>query len=153
MRSLWTGFMVLMLGSPVLASPVVVPDSAGRDLTVEIIWQSPVDLDLFLTDAAGETVYFANRVARSGVRMQVMTGCRDISDGAPPYGESIYLPGAHKGVYRVSVDFIKDCDSHALTADFRVRLRDNTTGQQLGQGRSSVKYRLLDTIGWEFEVQ
>lgn len=145
--------LVFVLTVAAKADPVLINNVKDRQLIVEVSWSAPVDLDLFLTDPDGETVYFANRMARSGVVMGDMMGCKDIEAGPPPYAETIIIPSAAIGVYRASVDYIKDCGSNKLQADFEVRLVDPKTGMQLGQGQSSVKYRLLDTVSWEFEVK
>lgn len=138
---------------PVKADPVAIMNGQGRDLTVEISWNMPVDLDLFLTDLDGETVYFANRKARSGVSMGAMAGCQNIEASSPPYKETVHIPASKKGVYRISVDYIKTCESNALQVDFNVILIDRKTGMQLERGQSTVKYRLLDTVSWEFEIK
>jgi len=145
--------LVFGFSLPVNADPVLIKDGAGKQLSVEVSWSEPVDLDLFLTDPDGETVYFANRMARSGVAMGDMMGCKNIEAGPPPYTETIIIPSAAIGGYRVSVDYIKDCGSNSLQAEFEIRLVDPKTRMQLGQGQSSVKYRLLDTVSWEFEVK
>jgi uncharacterized protein YfaP (DUF2135 family) len=136
-----------------VAGPVPVSGAGEQELFVEINWSSPVDLDLFLTDPAGETVYFANRKARSGVQMGKMTGCKEVAAGRPPFVETVSVPHPVQGTYRVSVDYIKDCGASALQVDFNVRLVNAETMQQLAAGHSTVKYRLLDTVGWEFEIK
>lgn len=126
---------------------------AGEALTVELIWNEPVDLDLFLTDSAGETVYFANRKAKSGVKMGAMKGCEAVSNNQQQsFLESADISAAQTGRYRVSVDFIKDCGNSVLEAEFRVILK-NREGEVIGQGQSKVQYRLLNPVGWEFWIE
>jgi len=137
---------------PVQAAPIAVSGVIGQELTVELLWQAPVDLDLFLTDPNGETVYFANRTAKSGARMGVETGCKQVMQEKGNYRESAVIPKALSGRYRVSVDFIKDCGSKAVSAAFEAVLRSKE-GRELGRGRSEVQYRLLNPVGWEFEVK
>ncbi|MEH6405371.1 MAG: hypothetical protein V7750_18510 [Sneathiella sp.] len=154
MKSLLFVFLsILGFALPAYAGPVLIADGQGKELTVELSWTLPVDLDLFLTGPAGETVYFANRKARSGVVMGSMMGCQSVEKRSPPYTETVHIPNAEMGIYRISVDYIKDCGSNSLQADFKLRLMDSKTGLQLGQGQSTVKYRLLDTVSWEFEVK
>ncbi|MCW9034092.1 MAG: hypothetical protein OQJ97_07715 [Rhodospirillales bacterium] len=135
------------------AEPASIEAAKGKDLVIKILWTLPVDLDLFLTDPGGETVYFANRKAKSGITMGKMAGCAEVKMGASPYVETIVIPKAVQGLYRVSVDFIKDCGSKAVQAGFRVHLLEKGGQKLLGQGESKVKYRLLDTVGWEFEIK
>ncbi len=134
------------------ANPVQIDNSAGLQLIVGLHWQESLDLDMFLTDPAGETVYFANRLAKSGVRMGQRTSCTDIAQAPGPYFETIEIPNAIPGRYRVSVDFIKDCDHTDLEADFSVTLK-NHAGNELGNTKSTVKYRLLNPVAWEFIVK
>jgi hypothetical protein len=143
--------MVVLIASPAFAAPLQVPNGEGLALEVELKWQSPVDLDLFLTDPNGETVYFANRMAKSGAKMGQESGCAQLTE-AGPFRETAKIPKAMLGRYRVSVDFIKDCGSKALSADFETILR-GPNGRELGRGASKVQYRLLNPVGWEFEVK
>ncbi|OUR75957.1 hypothetical protein A9Q83_16470 [Alphaproteobacteria bacterium 46_93_T64] len=152
-KLLFVLLLVIGFNSSVKADPVPIENGQGLEMTVQLSWDLPVDLDLFLTDPSGETVYFANRKARSGVRMGAMTGCQAVETLSPPYEETMNIPNAEIGVYRISVDYIKDCGSNNLRADFKLTLLDRKTGMQLGQGQSTVKYRLLDTVSWEFEVK
>lgn len=137
---------------PAMAEMAAIDNVAGKSLVVEIQWDAPVDLDIFLTDPSGETVYFANRLAKSGAAMGAESGCRDAAQGDGPYRESIRIPSALAGRYRVSVDFIKDCGHTTLSADLRVILK-TPDGTVLGQAESQVQYRSLNPVAWEFRVQ
>ncbi len=136
-----------------LTQPALAQGQNGEALTVEIIWQTPVDLDLFLTDPEGETIYFANRKAKSGMTMGRETSCKDITGVKPPYTETAKIPVALSGRYRVSVDFIKDCGTSTLETPFLVRLTDKNGKQELGRAGANVKYRVLEPVAWEFMVK
>ncbi len=124
----------------------------GETLQVELVWEDPVDLDLFLTDPTGETIYFANRVSKSGNRMGTESGCKDIEKKKSSYRETAVIQKAKAGRYRVSVDFIKDCGNTSLEAKFGVILK-NEEGIVIGKAQSMVQYRLLNPVGWEFKVK
>lgn len=145
-------FFSLFVGT-VQAQSMTLNGYTGMPLTVELNWEVPVDLDLFLTDPTGETVYFANREAKSGVKMGAMNGCEAVvNNQQQSFVESADISAAQKGRYRVSVDFIKDCGNSILEAEFRVILK-NQEGVVIGQSQSKVQYRLLNPVGWEFWIE
>jgi hypothetical protein len=75
-------------------------------LRVRLAFGSEADLDLYVTDPAYETVYFANTPARSGGRLE-----RDLRCDAPqPRVETVAFEQAPAGRYRVGVDFPERCD-------------------------------------------
>ncbi|MBW7850641.1 MAG: hypothetical protein H3C38_09115 [Rhodospirillales bacterium] len=144
--------VVLLTVAPAAAAPPTI-EAAGGSLTVEIAWSERVDLDLFVTGPDGETVYFGNRRARDGIRMGAEAGCGEVSAEAPPFVETAVIPGAAAGRYRLSVDYIRDCGSkRVLTVPFTARLLD-AGGRERGRTEASVGYRVLETIGWEFDLR
>lgn len=147
--------LILLAGSvlPVNAEPVPVTGQLAQRVIVELSWKVPVDLDLFVTDPEGETVYFANRKARTGLEMGEETDCRSIATGSAPFRETAIIAAARPGRYRVSVDFIKDCGTIALQAEFGVRLLEARNGNELARGKSQVKHRVLEPVAWEFVIQ
>jgi hypothetical protein len=80
-----------------------------------------VDLDLYVTDPALETVYFANRRSSSGGQLARDLGCGEVSSGSPSV-EEVTWPLPRPGRYRVGVDFIDACGSGLAQAEFRVRV-------------------------------
>lgn len=86
----------------VLADDAAPPGS----LRVRLAVPDGADLDLFVTDPAHETVYFANTPSRSGGVL-----VRDVRCGDPaPRVETVVFPDAAPGRYRVGVDYAKSCD-------------------------------------------
>lgn len=130
------------------------PDAPAEEakLRVVIEWQVPVDLDLFLTGPDGETIYFGNRVARSGYKMHGESNCKTVASSSAPYRETALIPVAEPGIYRVSVDYILDCGSDITEAGALVILYDGVTGLKLGSKDVMVKQQELKTVAWEFEV-
>jgi hypothetical protein len=96
-------------------------------LSVVLAWDAPVDLDLYVTDPAWETVYFANNPSRSGGELLHDVKCRDVGNAGSTLHEVARFPAPQPGVYRVGVDFIDRCRSRAELASFRVAARSGTT--------------------------
>lgn len=126
--------------------------SEGDVLHIDLAWQAPVDLDLFLTGPDGETIYFGNRDARAGYKMQDESNCKAVSSSNAPYHESAIITAAKVGRYRVSVDYILNCGSGITEVGALVTLYDAVTGLKLGSKDIIVKRQELKTVAWEFEV-
>lgn len=124
----------------------------GAKLRVVIEWQVPVDLDLFLTGPDGETIYFGNRVARAGYKMQDESNCKSLASASAPYRETALIPVAEIGIYRVSIDYILNCGSDITEVGASVILYDDVTGLKLGSKDVIIKQQELKTVAWEFEV-
>jgi hypothetical protein len=132
---------------PPPAAPAQLPPLPG--LSVLLTWSAPVDLDLYLTDPTGETVYFANTPSRAGARLLRDTRCGDIGVVPPPYIETADAPEPQPGRYRVGVDFIDGCSKHADGVDFRVAIelagaRREVTG--------SIRLAQFQPIVVEFDI-
>lgn len=125
----------------------------GDKLLVMIQWNSRVDLDLFLTGPAGETIYFGNRKARAGYMMREESDCKTISASSKPYHETALIPAARVGRYRVSVDYILSCGSNLTEVDATVFLFNDLTQMKLGSEAFKVKRQELKTVAWEFGVK
>ena len=79
---------------------------APGSFRVRLAFPEGADLDLFVTDPAQETVYFANSPSRSGGALVGDVRCGDPA----PRVETVVFPDARPGRYRVGVDFAKNCD-------------------------------------------
>jgi hypothetical protein len=100
-------------------------DAAVR---VVLLWEAPVDLDLYVTDPRMETVYFANRKAVSGGVLE-----KDAVCGVGPRREVTTWEKAPAGRYRVSLDFIDRCGQDQREVGYRLVVdragrRQETTG-------------------------
>lgn len=93
-----------------------VPDGPG--LRVALAWDAPVDLDLYVTDPAAETAYFANRTARSGVRLVRDARCSDVTGGGGL--EQAVAEAPPTGRWRIGVDFIDACGTSHERVPFRI---------------------------------
>src|SRR2546425_12587999 len=65
-----------------LAPPAMVPVALqAAAVRVTLLWSSPVDLDLYVTDPSLETVYFANSQSQTGGRLEQDVTCKAIRGG------------------------------------------------------------------------
>jgi hypothetical protein len=71
----------------------------GGDVQISLAWDNEADLDLWVTDPAGERIYYGNRSSASGGQLDV-----DDRNGFGP--ENIFWPEgeAPEGTYRVQLD-------------------------------------------------
>lgn len=75
-------------------------------LRVRLAFADGADLDLFVTDPAQETVYFANSPSRAGGQLE-----RDVRCGDPgPRIETVVFRAAAPGRYRIGVDHPRRCE-------------------------------------------
>jgi hypothetical protein len=103
--------------APSTLAPVAVQAAA---VSVTLLWASPVDLDLYVTDPSLETVYFANSQSQTGGRLERDVTCNGIGGGGGTRTERAEWAKASKGRYRVGVDFMEDCGSEIDETEFRV---------------------------------
>jgi len=92
--------------------------SPGTDaLRIVLLWGEAVDLDLYVTDPALETVYFANTPSASGGRLERDASCRDTQAAR---SETIRWRDPPPGRYRVGVDFMDRCGRNTREVPYRV---------------------------------
>jgi len=87
-------------------------------LVVRLAFGAGADLDLYVTDALRETVYFANSPSRSGGRLDRDRTCAD----AAPRVETVIFEHPAPGHYRVGVDYPKSCDGHDDPAGYALQV-------------------------------
>ena len=106
------------------APPRLPPGSAedATDVRVTLAWSESVDLDLYVTDPAQETVYFANSSTGTGGKLERDVTCSGVAASKPGgmLSESIRWERPPSGRYRVGVDFMDGCGSSADEVTFRV---------------------------------
>lgn len=98
------------------------PELGTGDIQATLTWESTNDLDLWVTDPAGETIFFQEPFAASGGRLDVdaNAGCQELT--TTPV-ENIFWPSgeAPSGEFRVEVQYYQQCESSAATS-YHVRL-------------------------------
>jgi hypothetical protein len=107
-------------GPPPPAS--VVGQGPAGPVRVSLLWSEAVDLDLYVTDPAHETLYFANNPSGSGGRLERDVACKDarLAGKAAVLSEAAGWTARLPGHYRVGVDFPEVCDSKLSAVSFRV---------------------------------
>jgi hypothetical protein len=98
------------LAEPTLPAPL---PAKAAGLRVRLAFDETVDLDLFVTDPAQESVYFANSPTRSGGALDDDRRCGDASTRV----EAVHYPDPLPGRYRVGVDFHRMCAETALPGE------------------------------------
>ncbi len=120
-------------------------DVDKSDLVVRLAFGSEADLDLYVTDPLLETVYFANRKARSGGRITADLRC----DAPAPRVEELRFEAPLPGRYRVGIDHPARCDDGVEPVAYAVSVRG--PGLRRGaQGSIAVEEFLL--VALEFDV-
>lgn len=99
------------------------------DVQVTLIWDSINDLDLWVTDPAGETIYYQHKNSASQGELDVDANPSCDNPTTSPV-ENIYWPTgeAPNGVYSIAVQYFEVCQSEARTP-FTVRLKVNGNTQ------------------------
>jgi len=126
--------------------------SLSRGLLVRLAFDEAADLDLFVTDPAQESVYFANSPTRSGGRLIEDRRCDDPS----PRIEAVHYPSPLSGRYRVGVDFHGRCEETPLSSQavkqglYVVRVED---GERELVREGLVTPGQFEVIVIEFEVE
>jgi hypothetical protein len=117
-------------------------------LTVTLLWDAAVDLDLYVTDPALETVYYANSHARSGGVLEKDVRCADGSRGEQV--ERARWTAAPPGRYRVGVDFPETCaDKAPREVPYRLMIEVDGRQEEV-RGRARLDER--DARAFEFTV-
>lgn len=103
-------------------SPTTIPDLGTGDIQVTLTWNSTNDIDLWVTDPAGDDIYYNQRFSASGGELDVDAnpGCQHLT--SQPI-ENIYWPTgqAPHGTYTVQVNYYQQCEENA-SVDFQIRL-------------------------------
>lgn len=122
--ALWTG-LLLACGSAAAEAPPPEP------LVIELHFGEEADLDLYVTDPARETIYFANTPSSaSGGALEADARC----DSPAPRIERVRFSAPPSGSYRVGVDFPERCRPDSGAVPFRVRvIRPNETLERTGE--------------------
>jgi hypothetical protein len=95
------------------------------DVQVTLRWDTPVDLDLHVTDPAGEEIWYDNKLSTSGGNLDVDAngGCNTMI--ASPV-ENVFWPygGAPSGQYQVSVVYFSNC-YYSGPVNYQVTIKQN----------------------------
>ncbi|GAB4215058.1 MAG: hypothetical protein OHK0013_40260 [Sandaracinaceae bacterium] len=144
------------VSAPVTRQVNVLPLGQG-DLEVAMTMALPTDLDLYVTDPAGTTVYYGNDEGFSGGRLDLDANAA-CSGNMGVQAEHIYWPSgaAPAGTYSVRVAHFESCVG-GQPVDYRVTVRACgetvvLTGRFTGMGRGTACTGRADDPGWCQEV-
>ena len=131
------------------SAPAPAPPAASLPLSdaairVVLLWEAPVDLDLYVTDPTMETVYFANRKSASGGVLE-----KDATCETAPRREITTWAKAPSGRYRVSLDFIDRCGRDTRDVGYRLLV---DTGGRRQEKTGSVQLARFVYQAFEFDV-
>ena len=125
-------------------------DATG--LVVRLAFDEAADLDLFVTDPAQESVYFANSPTRSGGTLIDDRKC----DNPSPRIEVVNYSDPRPGRYRVGVDFHRRCQQTGPSSEeakqgiYVVRVNE---GARVIVREGMVVPGQFEVIVLEFEVE
>lgn len=90
------------------------PEASPPALVVTLVWDAPVDLDLYVTDPAWRTAYYARPDGHLRADVRCPAG------GAGVRSERAEWTQPSRGRYRVGVDFPDACDSGIERVSYRI---------------------------------
>ena len=120
-------------------------DAGERDLVVRLAFGAEGDVDLYVTDPLLETVYFANREARSGGGIAQDVRC----DAPAPRLEEVRFADPLPGRYRVGVDHPRRCDGGRDPVAYAVSVAAPGLWYET---RGAIGVSVFEVIALEFDV-
>jgi hypothetical protein len=119
------------------------PAAEQQGLTVTLEWTAAVDLDLYVTDPAWGTVYYARRGGQFG------EDARCLADGPSARWERARWTRPPSGRYRVGVDFPEACGPAADSVPYRVIVDLDGVRREIA---GTVRLRRRQPLAMEFTV-
>ncbi len=108
------------------------PPAPAGALRVQLAFGAAADLDLYVTDALDETIYFANELAAAGGRLTADARC----DSPAPRIEQVVFTAPQRGRYRVGVDYMvyrAKCGEQPPVVAYVIAI-DGPTGRRVERG-------------------
>ena len=105
------------------STPTPTPSVGTGALQITLVWHSntPVDLDLYVTDPMGKTINYAD-TSENGGTLDIDNKCSNYVNGRP---ENIYWTSPVSGQYTIKVDFFSACSNNITSMPFEVRVVNN----------------------------
>ena len=119
--------------------------AAPDELVIRLAFGEDADLDLYVTDPLAESIYFANRQARSGGELVGDVRC----EATPPRIEEVRFASPLPGRYRVGVDHPSRCDGTRLPAAYAISVEGPGVTDHASGTLPLAKF---EVIVMEFEV-
>jgi hypothetical protein len=107
-------------------TPTPTPSAGTGQVQVTLSWYSAtaMDLDLYVTDPSGATVYYGNPAVASGGTLDRDNKCSNYVDGKP---ENVFWTTAPAGQYIVVAKLYSNCSIGVTSMPFTVRVVNKTT--------------------------
>jgi hypothetical protein len=124
--------------------PTVIPtrvDELGTgDVQVTLTWNSLNDLDLYVVDPAGETIYFSHDTSLSGGKLDVDANLQCAENITSNPVENIFWPtgAAPEGTFKVYVNYYAHCSGAPVQDAYTVRLLVDGVVQEFSGTVSAV---------------
>ena len=127
--------LAVACGHAVAPRPIDPPPPVERaGLTVTLEWDVPVDLDLYVTDPAWATVYYA----RPDGHLEADARC--IGDAPGQRWERAHWTRPPSGRYRIGVDFPEKCGAAPDQVPYRILVDlDGAHHQSAGRSRAGAR--------------
>lgn len=130
---------------PADALPSAPGAPADSGLRVRLAFGAEADLDLYVTDPAQETVYFANTPTRSGGALEADRRC----DAPAPRVEQVEWSAPPPGRYRIGIDFPIRCRNLDEPVPFVLEV---SVGGEHQERRGTIAFGRFEPVVWEFDV-
>jgi hypothetical protein len=131
-----------VLGAYSTANTAFIGNGTG-EVQVNITWNTPADVDLYVVDPFGAEIYYAARGAPSGGQLDIDSNAACGSDG--PRAENIFWPFGvvpPRGLYTVRVNNWSACSAAATDYVVTIRTKDGVaqvyTGRLTGPGNGGA---------------
>lgn len=109
----WIPLLAAVACGHAAGPPPPAADAVG--MTITLAWDAPVDLDLYVTDPAWATVYYARRDDHMGDDARCLAG-----GGVSGQWERAHWTRPPAGRYRVGVDFPDACGARLDAVPYRL---------------------------------
>jgi uncharacterized protein YfaP (DUF2135 family) len=137
------------LPAPRPPEPTRVAALGTGDVQVTLIWNSYNDLDLYVTDPAGDTIFWLQPTSPSGGQLDVDANYNCIRDMTANPVENIFWLAAHapQGDYAVGVKYYQNCPPAPMSESYTVRvLVDGNVQEFTGTVSTIGQIDLVTTI-------
>ncbi len=126
------------------------PPESGMPLRISLLWPEKTDLDLFILDPAGQTIYYANRTTPEGAELKkadcLSLNCPEIDSGSD-YAEWVEWSGKPpQGEYKIwAVNY-----NGQATAHYTIQV-ESDRGNTSFEGRLATRGE--STPSWSFTYE